>query len=317
LDPIMSPTRLAIASMLFAGVIFGPALKAQALTVTHTVSNLAGNFSQDTSYADRTYAISDVGTVVSAGGPVADAVGANLTFTTRYMALLVADKDANGTATTTTGISTAAYRVQFNVTAAAGVVYTLAVDTRILGELTHNNDETGTASSSIANATGTYAGPSGNAPTGTLSLTNIAANTATNGTDVAFSDSNTFTITGIVGTGAPQVFTLDFTWTMLASSITTGNDQGDESAVRLGLPAATTLTGTTAGDYAGSPSRLSTCTSTFPAFGGCDGHLVTVKVTETQAAPAVGVPLPAPLLLVGIGLAGLLGKKTWRRRGRR
>jgi hypothetical protein len=77
--------------------------------------------------------------------------------------------------------------------------------------------------------------------------------------------------------------------------------QGDEGAVRLGQPTLTSLTGTTVGGYPGGvsdvPSRESTCTSMPPDFCGCDGHLVTVSITE--------VPLPPTLSMVGFGLVAI------------
>ncbi|HEU5109329.1 MAG TPA: hypothetical protein VFT95_12360, partial [Micromonosporaceae bacterium] len=105
-----------------ASGVAGFAQQAEALAVTNTVTKLAGNFTDDTDYTDRAYATSAVGTVTSPGGPIADAPGATLSFTTRYVALLVGDGDAQNV-DGITGTKTASYRIQFTVTAGAGVQY--------------------------------------------------------------------------------------------------------------------------------------------------------------------------------------------------
>lgn len=315
LRPLLSAAG--IAALGFTAVFMAPAVAppAEALTVTQSVTKLAGNFADDTDYTDRTYASSVVSTLVTPGGTIPDAIGASRTFTVHYAALLAADKDANGTATTTTGTRTASYRVSFSVTAGAGVQYVIVVNSKMLGELTAVGDEDGTGNGTISNVTGTYTGAG--TQTGSLNLatatTNTSAGTAGVAADVSISQNGTLTITGLLGTGAAQNFTLDFTWTMSATSTTAGNDQGDEAAVRLGQDALTTLTGTTAGSYPGGvtdvPSRISTCTTTPPDFGSCDGHTVTVSITE--------VPAPPTLSLLGLGLAAGGGGIYWRRWRRR
>ncbi len=297
----------------------GDLREAEALAVTQSVAKLAGNFTDDTTYSSGSggnYASSTVGTLVGPGGPVADAIGASLSFTTRYAALLVADTDVNGSGNSaSTGTLTASYRISFSVTAAAGMSYIIVVTEKMLGELTAVGDGAGVGTGILSNVTGTYSGKGTQA--GSLNLATSSTNTSptTIGTaaDVTISNNGTATITGIVGTGSAQNFTIDFSWTMSAASTTSGNDQGDESAVRLGQPTLTTLTGTTAGSYPGGvtdvPTRVSTCTTTPPDFNNCDGHLVTVNVIET--------PIPATLALVGLGAVAGGGVSRWRRWRRR
>jgi hypothetical protein len=284
-------------------VVPGIATTAHALTVTGSAAKLAGNFADDTDYSDRAYASSSVGTVTP-GGTVPDAIGATLSFTTRYVALLVGDGDALNV-DGATGTRTASYRISFSVTAGLGVQYNLAVDTRLLGELTHVNDGSKAGSTTLSLVTGTYAGAGTQG--GTLGLTGPTANTSTDGTDVGISKTSLFTVTGLIGTGAPQNYTIDFTWTMSATSDTTGANLGDEAAVRLGQsPPLATLTGTTAGDYPGDNSRV-TCLGNVD-LSNCDGHTVRVSVTE--------VPVPPSLSLLGLGLvaSGGLYWRRWRRR---
>jgi len=303
-------------------VVLALGSEASALTVTNSVAKLAGNSADDTTWPTAVgnsgnYSSSTVTTLVSPGGTIPDAFGATRTFTTRYSALLVADSDQNGSSNSqTTGTFTASYRISFSVTAGVGVKYTIYVTEKMLGELTAVEDGQGIGNGTISNVTGTFSG--GGVQSGTLALATGASNTspavsAGPDADVTISKNGTLQVTGLIGTGAVQNFTVDFTWTMSASSTTSGNAQGDEAAVRLGQPALTTLFGTTAGDYPGGtadvPTRSATCTTTAPDFGGCDGHLVTVTVTEA--------PLPASLSLLGFGLvtgAGGLWLRRWRRR---
>jgi hypothetical protein len=285
--------------------LLGGLREAEALAVTQSVAKLGGNFTDDTNYSDRSYASSAVGTVTAPGGPIPDAIAATLSFTTRYVALLVGDGDAQNV-DGITGTKTASYRISFSVTAGLGVQYNLTVDTRLLGELTHVNDGKSPGSSTLSLVTGTYAGAG--TQSGTLSLTGPTSNNSTDGTDVGISNTSVFTVTGLVGTGAAQNYTIDFTWTMSATSDTSGTNLGDEAAVRLGQsPPLATLTGTTAGDYPGDNTRV-TCLGDVD-LSLCDGHTVHVSVTE--------VPIPPSLSLVALGLATGGGGLWWRRWRRR
>ena len=297
-----------VGAMLLASGPLGDLREAEALAITSQSVTQTGDFTQDSTYTDRTYATSTTATPVLPGGPVADSIGATLTFTSRYSALFAADRDADGTGTSTTGSLNAKYQVNFSVTAGAGFQYVVQVDTRMLGELTAVNDGKQTSTGTIGNVTGTYTGPGTTG--GSLNLTLAQTNATDAGVDVSLSQTGVFTITGLVGTGAPQAFVLDFTWSMSATSQTNGANIGDEAAVRLGQTALTTLTGTTAGDYPGAggdvPSRVSCNGST--DLSTCDGHTVKVTVTE--------IPAPPTLSVVALGLAAVSGMswRRWRRR---
>jgi hypothetical protein len=304
---VMASALLALGATLFASGLPGHVREAEALAITQSVTQ-TGDFTQDATYTDRTYATSTTATPVAPGGPVADSIGATLTFTSRYSALFAADRDATGNVTSTTGTLSAKYQVNFSITAAAGFQYIVQVDTRMLGELTAVNDGGKASTGTIGNVTGTYTGAG--TTSGSLNLTLNLNNTTDTGADVSFSPTGVFTITGLVGTGAAQNFVLDFTWTMSASSTTNGANIGDEAAVRLGQTALTTLTGTTAGDYPGAggdvPSRVSCDGST--DLSTCDGHTVMVTVTE--------IPAPPTMSLVALGFAAVSGFswRRWRRR---
>ena len=302
-----------VGSILFVSGLLGDLRGAEALAITQSVTQ-TGDFTQDATYGlatsntDRTYATSTTATPVAPGAAVPDAIGATLTFTSRYSALFAADRDADGTGTSTTGTLNAKYQVNFSVTAGAGFQYVVQVDTRMLGELTAAEDGKQTSTGTIGNVTGTYTGPG--TTSGSLNLTLAQTNATDTGVDVALSQTGVFTITGLVGTGAAQNFVLDFTWNMSATSETNGANVGDEAAVRLGQTALTTLTGTTAGDYPGGggdvPNRVSCDGST--DMSSCDGHTVKVTVTEIPAPPTISV--------VALGLAAVSGMswRRWRRR---
>jgi len=296
---------LAVLAAAVLCAVSGLAQSAEALTVSNTVTKLAGNFADDASYTDRAYATSSVGTVTGPGGPIPDAPGASLSFTTRYVALLVADGDASSE-DGSTGSRTASYRLQFTVTAGAGVQYSLAISTQLLGELTHVDDGKNPAATTIGNVTGTYVG--GGTTGGTLSLTSAASNSSDTGADTAISKTSTFAVFGLTGTGAAQTYTLDFTWTMSATSDSNGANIADEAAVRLGQSAPPgTLTGTTAGNYPGDNSRVS-CNGSVD-LSNCDGHTVRVSVNE--------IPAPASLSLLALGLVTGGSGVCWRRWRRR
>jgi hypothetical protein len=298
---------LTLGAVLFASGLVGPAREAEALAITQSVTQ-TGDFTQDATYTDRTYATSTTATPVAPGGPVADSIGATLTFTSRYSALFAADRDASGNAISSTGTLSAKYQVNFSVTAAAGFQYIVQIDTRMLGELTAVNDGKQSSTGTIGNVAGTYTGPG--TTSGSLNLTLNLSNSTDAGTDISFSQTGVFTITGLVGTGAAQNFVLDFTWDMSAASTTTGANIGDEAAVRLGQTALTALTGTSAGNYPGGggdvPNRVSCNGST--DLSTCDGHTVKVTVTE--------IPAPPTLSLVALGFAAVSGIswRRWRRR---
>jgi hypothetical protein len=293
-----------MAAVLVAGAVaLGAAVEAHGLSITSLsiAKNLpgtntsAGNFGDFTVISGATQdqeGKSSVSTPVSPGTPVTDTAGNSLTFSTRYAALLVADRSASS-GTADTGTRTSDYRVQFTVNVGTGVTYSLQVDTKLFGALTIVHDNPGGATASISDVTGKLGG--GTEETLGLATSASASNSSANttNTNTEINKTNTYT-SSFTGT---QTFTLDFSWTLRALS------QTDEAAIRLGI--AGTLGGISADDYPG---------TLFPRTISLDGHFLTVLVTITRVPPP-SVPMPASLLLVGLGAVGL-GGMAWRRRRR-
>jgi len=218
---------------------------------------------------------------------------AAMSFTTRYYTTVAADRGAgaSGSRTATTSVN---YTISFSVTHASGVPYQVDVANAIAGALSELDDALGAAgngSASVTNVTGSKTG--GGALAGSLGLSSTAPVTGTSSTSVvntAVSKSGAATIFA-VGTGAPQAYTLTFSWTASATSPGPGlfSAGGDEEAARFGLSTASgsVLGSATADDYA--------------SGGLLDGQTVTVTVT----------PEPQAFALLGVGLTGLalLGRR--------
>lgn len=217
---------------------------------------------------------------------------------TRYASMAAADNPFNSVADRTTVNSD--YTVVFRVIANSGWQYNVDISTLISGALTQVSDGNQAASTSISNVSGFY----NSNPEALLSLA-VANSTSTNSsTNVPISGSNNLNITGLVGTGSAQDYTVRFTFTTFANSnassvIQTG---GDEAAVRLGGNDALTATipiiggqATTADDYPGVGGRTQAN----------DGHFVTFR------ASVIAVPEPSSALLA---ISGLVSLACYRRR---
>ena len=270
---------------LLTALLLAPA-PARALSITglKVATSSANTANKSRTTGNNQYQIaSSVALVGSAPAPVADTVGASLSFGTRYAALVAEDRDAaNGT---TTRNATEAYTITFTVNNPLGGTYRLDIDTSRLGALTFVNDSGGGATASLGAVTGTLNGVANPA----LALAAVGPLTATGGANQGFSQ--TGSVLSIVASNVTRTFTLGFTWTGSATS------SQDEAAVRLGISGA--LANATADDYPGVGGRS--------ASG--DGHFVDVGVT------LLAVPEPGTLALLAAGLA--LFPARPRRPGRR
>jgi hypothetical protein len=244
------------------------ALSITGLTVATSAANTAN--ASGTTGANRFQIASSVALVGAAPAPVADTVGASLSFGTRYAALVAADREAGGGTTAET--ATEAYTITFTVNNPLGGTYRLDIDTSRLGALTLVTDSGGGATASLGAVTGTLDGVAN----ASLALAAVGPLTATGGANQGFSQ--TGSVLSIVASNVTRTFTLGFTWTASASS------SQDEAAVRLGISGG--LATTTADDYPGVGART-------PAN---DGHFVGVGVT------LVAVPEPGTLALLAAGL---------------
>jgi hypothetical protein len=257
---------LAAAGALLLSASAAQALSISGLTVALDPANTANSISN--AGANRTQVASSVGLVGSAPGPVADVVGASVSFDARYAALLAADREA-GAGTTSLG-ATAAWSITFTIDNPTGGLYQIDIDTSRVGSLTLVNDGSGGASASIGAVLAFIDG----APVAGLGLGAVGPLSGTTGGSQGFSQSGTVSI---VDSALTRTVTLSFTWTASTSS------NVDESAVRLGLAGG--LTSTSADD--GSPAS--------------DGHHVGVGVTLLS----VPEPRSAGLLLVGLAALAL------------
>jgi hypothetical protein len=263
---------LAAASLMLAA---GPA---HGLAITgHSVATDAANTADasGTAGANRFQVASSVGLVGSAPGPVADLVGASVSFDTRYAALLAADREAGGG--TTAQSATAAYTITFTIDNPTGGAYRIDIDTSRVGALTLVNDGGG-ASNASASIGALLAFIDGAAAPG-LGLAAVGPLSGAAGGNQGFSQSST--TLSLFDNALTRTITLAFTWSASASS------SQDEAAVRLGLGGS--LATTTADDYPGAGGRTAAN----------DGHTVGVGVT------LLSVPEPMALVLLALGLAGL------------
>lgn len=239
----------------------------------------------------KTLAVSD------AGGSAANGLGNAVDGKSRFSWNVAADTGTSSSAASAT--LNGNYSVTFSITPDnATQVYSVQIDTSLLGGLTMRDDQStidgsgGTAN--ISNLTGNISG--GPLGTGTLSLASAASQGGTSnesGVQTVVSKNGVYTISGLQGA---QSYTLNFTWTSLASSPSTNFlASGDEASARFGDN--NPLGGADADNYPGNPSRTQAN----------DGHFVTVTATITT------VPEPSTYamgIMAGLG-AVLFG---WRRR---
>lgn len=259
---------------LAASLVLG-AGSAHALSITGiSVATGAGNTANasGTTGADRFQIASSVGLSGSAPGPVADVVGASVSFDTRYAALLAADREAAGGSQTVN--ATASYSITFTIDNPTGGAYQIDIDLSRVGSLTLVSDGAGSASASIGAVLATIDGSAapglGLAAVGPLSGSASANQGFNQGATLSLFDS-----------AVTRTITLSFTWN---ASVTSSQD---EAAVRLGI--AGLLGTTTADNYAGSPAG--------------DGQTVGVGVT------LLTVPEPSRLaLLLLCALPFLVGR---------
>jgi hypothetical protein len=263
--------RLAAAGALVLWAGAAQALSITGLTVALGPANTANSLGN--AGANRTQVASSVGLVGSAPGPVADVVGANVSFDARYAALIAADREAG--AGTTTQNATAAWTITFTIDNPTGALYQIDIDTSRVGVLALVDEVVGgTATASLGAVTATLDGLA--APGLGLAAMSLT------GTAGGSSGVNQSTSTlSIVDSALTRTVTLTFTWSASASS------GRDEAAVRLGLPGG--LSTTTADD--GSTAS--------------DGHHVGIGVTLLS----VPEPRSAALLLVGLVAALALGRE--------
>jgi hypothetical protein len=265
--------RLAAAGALVLWAGAAQALSITGLTVALGPSNTADSISN--AGANRTQVASSAGLVGSAPGPVADVVGASVSFDARYAALIAADREAG--AGTTTQNATAAWTITFTIDNPTGGLYQIDIDTSRVGVLALVTDSAGTGSASLGAVTATLDGLA--AP----GLGLAAVGPLAGGASATSPFSQNSSTLSIVDTALTRTVTLVFTWTGSASG------SQDEAAVRLGLAGG--LGSTTADDYAGSPAG--------------DGHFVSVGVTLLS----VPEPRSAAMLLVGLLAALALGRE--------
>jgi len=240
--------------------------------------------------------------VSDAGGSVAAVVGSSVDAAVRYALVNTIDRDNNGGGAGET--KTHAWQLTFSVTAPAGNIYDLVVDTSRIGALTVRKDNgnlAGFGRADLGAMTGSLSGPG--AQSGTLDLganapglRGLTASSNPSYDDISFNQSTSLTSTGIVGTGAAQNFTIAFSWTTTVEttggfSIFGGGASSHEGAVRMGLATTTWVSQIPSATYPGNGNRSIDD----------DGHFVNVTATLTA------VPEPSSALLTLYGLFGLYG----------
>jgi hypothetical protein len=225
----------------------------------------------------------DVGSVAE---EVASSVGitssSTTQFSTRYQAGIYTDAGGGGSSTNVTTLSVS-YSISFDITDAFGSAWQLEIDTRRFGARTAVTDGNGQSAFGLSAVNVTHSGD-GTFDIGTLGLADIPRVQQTTNVNLVFDQSGAGIVSGI-GNGSVL---LSFDFTATAETIVLFGNQGDEAAIRLGIPS--NLSFFTAGEYPGPGVRD-------PA---ADGH--SVGVTLFDLGP---IPEPATALLLGLGLAGL------------
>jgi MYXO-CTERM domain-containing protein len=244
-----------------------------------TISNLAVSDTSTSAFDDS----GPVGSVAESGASLGASSASG--FGLRYGAVVGADTGGAGGGSFTQSF-TGSFSIQFEVTEAAGASWMLSVDVVRSGALTIVSDGSGWAEVTLGALSVVHSGAGALAGSLDLAAVGTLGNEAAPGDspDLAFLQSASTLITG-VGTGAPQLVTLSFSFTASASTmdVAGGFVQGDEGALRMGRDGA--LLSFTADDYPGPGAR---------SLAG-DGIGVSVAT----------VPEPGAEILLALGLIGL------------
>ena len=285
---IPSPRALTRALCLTGALALGVTSSAHAVAISGlTVSLDAGNTAN---------LFDDVGAnAEQISSSVAVTSSTATTFVTRYQAGVYTDAGGNGAVNNTTTLN-ASYTLTFNVTNAAGELWRLDLVTSRIGARTAVDDGQGQSAFSLGAVTG-FLGGSGTLSSGSLGLAAIANSQQSTAVDLAFNQSGAASISGS-GNGT---VTLRFTFSATSQTIVQGNGanaQGDEAAIRMGIPA--TLSQFTAGNYPGPGNRTAAN----------DGHFVDLDLLDLGPVPE---PDTALMLTFGLGVLAIQGRARQRR----
>lgn len=266
-------------------VVLFAASPAGALTISGLTISLGGTNSPDdlaTSHTNNTSSTS----ILSSSGPIADAVDAEVSAATRYASNLWADAGTFDPAENV--ITTNSYDLSLSISADAGTIYDITIDSLFQGILTRVNDSFFGESSAGVSA---------------VSVTLNTAVQVEHGTSAqllaldyydethSFSESGTSSLTGLSGT-TNLVFAV--TWDSNAD-----NTEGDEAGVLIGLDeAGGPVSGVSSGEY-GQLTSLPPFASRDSAD---DGHFITVTAKVTSVVPE---PTTALLLATGLAIASV------------
>jgi hypothetical protein len=183
------------------------------------------------------------------------------------------------------------FTIDIVVSASATEVWELVVDSQLLGYLTAIDQGPGRARGRVNDLTGTV-DTADLGVTGSMDLLGTDQMNAPGGANQLIDRVGTFTVTGGFG---PTTVSMTFTLDGRLRSQCGGqgcNQQGDEAAIRLGVPGSGTPPGFTAGNYPGPDG----------ATAGEHGLLLAVGLVTL-------VPEPGSAILVGSGLLLLLGSR--------
>jgi hypothetical protein len=276
--------RAAVASLACASaLVLAPAAGAVSL------ANLAVNFDP----GNTPDVFDDAGAVASEITSTVGILSSSATqFSTRYQAGVYTDAGGTG-ATSNVIMLNASYTISFDIIDAIGSAWQLDIDTSRIGARTSVTDGGGQSAFALSAASGLLGG-AGTLSSGSLGLAAIARSQQGNSVNLTFNQAGNALIDG---TGNGSV-TLTFTFSATAETLVNGS-QGDEAAIRMGIPE--NLTSFTAGAYPGAGNRTAAN----------DGHFV--DLTLLDLGP---IPEPDTALLLGLGLVLLGGwRQSARRRG--
>ena len=270
------------AVVLFAASPAG-ALSISGLTIAPSGTNTPDDIT--TNHTNNTSSTS----ILSSSGPIADAVDAEVSAATRYASNLWADAGAFDPAENV--ITTNSYDLSLSVSADAGTLYDITIDSLFQGILTRVDDS--------------FFGES-QAGVSAVTVTLNAAVLVEHGTSAqllalgyydethSFSESGTSSLTGLSGT-TNLVFAV--TWDSNADNI-----EGDEAGVLIGLDeAGGPVGGVSAGEY-GNLSSLSDPDPFASRNPADDGHFITVTAKVTSVVPEASTAL---LLAMGLAVTAL------------